>query len=85
MPTMIIVLASRRPSKLIKKGFFWARKSTEKTDGLSVMSFVDQSASGLQEICDLLAKFIKRTYVDDSWVPSSPFELLQLTALEVEY
>jgi hypothetical protein len=36
------------------------------------MSFEDRSASGSQGICDLFAKFIELTYVDDSWVPSSP-------------
>jgi hypothetical protein len=60
----------------------------------SVMSFEDQSASGSQEICDLFAEFIERTYVDDSWVLSSPgpdlvndepsFGLLQFTVSEVE-
>jgi hypothetical protein len=51
-------------------------------------------ASGLQEIFDLFAEFIERTYVDDSWVPLSPkpdlvndeppFGSLQFTVSEVE-
>jgi hypothetical protein len=26
----------------------------------------------VEEICDLFAKFIQRTYTDDVWVPSDP-------------
>jgi hypothetical protein len=50
--------------------------------------------SGSQEICDLFAEFIERTYVDDSWVPSSsgadlvnnepPFGSLQFFVSEVK-
>jgi hypothetical protein len=38
----------------------------------SVISFESQSASGLQEICDLFAKIIERAYVDHSWVLLAP-------------
>jgi hypothetical protein len=51
-------------------------------------------ASGPEEVCDLLAKFIQRTYTDDVWVPSDPgpehvpydlpFGVLQCTSDEVE-
>jgi hypothetical protein len=48
---------------------------------------------GSQEICDLFAEFIERTYANELWVPSDPgpgvvdveppFESLQFTVLEV--
>jgi hypothetical protein len=51
-------------------------------------------ASGPEEICDLFAEFIQRTYTDDVWVPSVPglehvlenphFGALQFTSDEVE-
>jgi hypothetical protein len=38
----------------------------------SVMNFEGQSGSGSQEICDLFARFMERTYANDLWVPSDP-------------
>jgi hypothetical protein len=59
----------------------------------SVMNFEGQSGSGSQEICDLFAGFIVRTYADEPWVPSDPgpgdvsdeppFGSLQFSLLEV--
>jgi hypothetical protein len=56
VPTTIIVLVSKRPSKLTQEVFFGY---------VDLMSFEDRSASGSQGICDLFAEFIERTYVDD--------------------
>jgi hypothetical protein len=60
----------------------------------SVMHFEGRLASGPEEICDLFAKFIQRTYTDDVWVPSDtglehvpddpPFGALQFTSDKVE-
>jgi hypothetical protein len=36
------------------------------------MHFEGHLASGPEEICDLFAEFIQRTYTDDVWVPSDP-------------
>jgi hypothetical protein len=59
----------------------------------SVMNFEGQSGLGSQEICDLFARFMERTYANEPWVPSDtgpndvsdepPFESLQFTVLEV--
>jgi hypothetical protein len=38
----------------------------------SVVHFEGRLASGPEEICDLFAEFIQRTYTDDVWVPSDP-------------
>jgi hypothetical protein len=38
----------------------------------SVMSFEDQSGSGSQEICDLFARLIERTYGNEPRVPLDP-------------
>jgi hypothetical protein len=58
------------------------------------MHFEGRLASGPEEICDLFAEFIQRTYTDDVWVPSdpgpehvpddAPFGALQFTSDEVE-
>jgi hypothetical protein len=58
------------------------------------MHFEGHLASGLEEICDLFAEFIQRTYTNDVWVPSDPgpehvpdnppFGALQFTSDEVE-
>jgi hypothetical protein len=37
-----------------------------------VMHFEGRLASGSEEICDLFAKFIQRTYAHNVWVPSDP-------------
>jgi hypothetical protein len=82
--TVIIVLTSRRPSKLTQEVFFGYVDLKKKRAGYpSVMSFEDRSASGSQ-----------RSDVDDSWVPLSlgpnlvndetSFGLLQFAVLEVE-
>jgi hypothetical protein len=50
------------------------------------MNFKGQSGSGSQEICDLFARFMERTYANEPWVPSDderPFGSLQFTVLEV--
>jgi hypothetical protein len=50
----------------------------------SVMHFEGRLASGPDGICDIFADFIKRTYVDEVWVPSDPGpDLVQLTYLLV--
>jgi hypothetical protein len=36
------------------------------------MNFKGRLASGPDDICDLFADFIQRTYADDVWVPSDP-------------
>jgi hypothetical protein len=58
------------------------------------MDFEGRLAIGPEEICDLFAEFIQRTYTDDIWVPvdfcpehvpnDSPFGSLQFTLDEVE-
>jgi hypothetical protein len=60
----------------------------------SVMHFEGRLASGPEDICDLFAEFIQRTYTDDVWVRSGPgpehvpkdppFGALQFTSDEVE-
>jgi hypothetical protein len=60
----------------------------------SVMHFEGRLASGFEEVCDLLAKFIQQIYADDVWVPSDPgpehvpndppFGTLQFTLDEIE-
>jgi hypothetical protein len=62
MLTMIIVLASRGPSKLTQ----YVDLKKKRVGYPSVMSFEDRSASGSQEICDLFVEFIVRMYVIDS-------------------
>jgi hypothetical protein len=53
--TLIIVLASRRPSKLTQEVLFWIRVDHKKKR----VSFEDRSASGSQKICDIFAEFIE--------------------------
>jgi hypothetical protein len=36
------------------------------------MHFESRFASGPDNICDIFADFIQRTYADDVWVPSDP-------------
>jgi hypothetical protein len=58
------------------------------------MHFEGRLASGSEEIFDLFAEFIKRTYTDNVWVPSDPglehvpddppFDALQFILDEVE-
>jgi hypothetical protein len=36
------------------------------------MHFEGRLASGPDNICNLFADFIQRTYTDDAWVPSDP-------------
>jgi hypothetical protein len=58
------------------------------------MHFEGRLASGPEEICDLFAEFMQRTYTDDVWVPSDPgpehvpddppLDALQFTLDEVE-
>jgi hypothetical protein len=38
----------------------------------SVTHFESSLVSGPEEICELFAKFIQRTSIDDVWVPSDP-------------
>jgi hypothetical protein len=38
----------------------------------SVMHFEGHLESGPDDICNLFADFIQRTYADDAWVPSDP-------------
>jgi hypothetical protein len=38
----------------------------------SVMHFESRLASSPDDICNLFADFIQRTYADDVWVPSAP-------------
>jgi hypothetical protein len=38
----------------------------------SIMHFEGRLASGPDDICNLFADFIQRTYADDIWVPSDP-------------
>jgi hypothetical protein len=66
----------------------------KRVDYPSVMHFESRLASGSEEICDLFAEFIQRTYTDDIWVPfdlspkhvpdDPPFGALQFTSDEVE-
>jgi hypothetical protein len=59
-----------------------------------VMNFEGRLASGPDDICNLFADFIQRTYTDDAWVPSDsrpdlvqddpPFGALQFTVDEVQ-
>jgi hypothetical protein len=58
-----------------------------------INNFEGQLGSGSQEICELFARFIERTYANEPWVPSdprpddvsddSPFGTFQFTVLEV--
>jgi hypothetical protein len=42
------------------------------------MHFEGRLASGPDDICNIFADFIQRTYADDAWVPSDPgLDLLQ--------
>jgi hypothetical protein len=60
----------------------------------SVVHFEGRLASGANDICNLFADFIQRTYGDDLWVLSDPgpdlvlddplFGALQFTADEVQ-
>jgi hypothetical protein len=60
----------------------------------SVMHLKGRFASGPDDICNLNADFIQRTYADDVWVPSDPgpdleqddppFGALQFTVDEVQ-
>jgi hypothetical protein len=89
-----IVLALRRRLRLTLGVFFRYVDLKKKRVGYqSVMNFEGQSGSGSQEICDLFARFIERTYADGPWVPldpgpgdvsdEPPFGSLQFTVLEV--
>jgi hypothetical protein len=72
--------------KTDSSSFFLGTLIYKKKASESVMILEDHSASGSQEICDLFAEFIKRTYVDDSWIMNDepPFGSLHFTVLEVE-
>jgi hypothetical protein len=86
----IIVLALKRRLRQTLKKFDLKKK---RVGYPSVMSFEDQSGSESQEICDLFAGLIERTYANKPRVPSNPgpgdvcdeppFGSLQLTVLEV--
>jgi hypothetical protein len=66
---MVIVLASRRSSKL-----------TQKVSYPSIISFEGQLASGLQAICDLFEVFIGPDLVNDEPL----FESVHITVSEVD-
>jgi hypothetical protein len=71
--TMITAQESRRRSRAIRRPFFGYLDLKKKRVGYpSVMHFEDRLASGPEEICDLCAEFIQRTYSDDVRVPSDP-------------
>jgi hypothetical protein len=70
----IIVLALKRRLRPTLKVFFRYFDLEKKRVGYpSIMSFEGQSGSGSQEICDLFAGFIERTYANER----------QFTVLEV--
>jgi hypothetical protein len=49
----------------------------------SAMHFEGRLASGPDDICNLFAKFIQRTYADDVWLPLDPGpDLVQNGALQ---
>jgi hypothetical protein len=76
------------------KAFFGYVDLKKKRVGSSVMHFEGRLASGPDDICNLFADFIQRTYADDVWVPSNPgtdlvqddppFGALQFTVDEVK-
>jgi hypothetical protein len=56
------------------KTFFGCGDLKDKRVGYqSVMHFKGRLASGPDDICNLFADFIQRTYVDDVWVPSTSY------------
>jgi hypothetical protein len=70
---MIIVLALRKRLRPTLRVLFRYVDLEKKRLGYpSVMNFEGQSGSGSQEICDLFARFIERTYANEPWVPSDP-------------
>jgi hypothetical protein len=75
--------------------FFWYVDLKKKRVGYpSVIHFEGCLVSGPEEICDLFAELVQRTYTVDVWVPSDPgpehvlddppFGALQFSADEVE-
>jgi hypothetical protein len=89
--TMITTQESRAQSRAVRRPIFDMK---ERVRYPSVMHFERRLASGPEEICDLFAEFIQRTYTKDVWVPSDlgpehvpdkpPFGTLQFTSDEVE-
>jgi hypothetical protein len=68
--TTIIVLRLKRRSK---RPFFGDVDLKKKLVGyLSVMHFEVRLASGPDDICNLFADFIQRTFAGDVWMPSDP-------------
>jgi hypothetical protein len=92
--TMITAQESRRRSRERFEGLFWICRLKEKARWPSVLHFEGRLPSGSEEICDLCAEFIQRTYTDDGWVASdpspehvpdeSPFGAIQFTSDKVE-
>jgi hypothetical protein len=92
-----IVLALRRRLRPTLRVFFryvnHVNLKKKRVGHPSVMNFEGQSGLGSQEICDLFARFMERTYANEPWGPSNPgpddvsdeppFESLQFTVLEV--
>jgi hypothetical protein len=66
---MIIVLALRRRLRPTLRVFFRYVDLKKKRVGYpSVMNFEGQLGSGSQEICDLFARFMERTYANEPWI-----------------
>jgi hypothetical protein len=78
----------------IKSDFCFVDLKKKCVGYLSVMHFDGRLASGPDDICNVFADFIQRTYADDAWVSSDPgpdlvqddppFGSLQFTVDEVQ-
>jgi hypothetical protein len=78
----------------IKSSFGYVDLKEKRVGYPSVMHFEGRLASGPDEICNIFADFIQRTYFDDVWMPSDPgpdrvqddtsFGALQFTVDEVQ-
>jgi hypothetical protein len=67
---MITVQESKRRSRAIQRPFLDILDLKEKRVGYpSVIHFEGRLASGPEEICNLFAEFMQRTYTDDVWCP----------------
>jgi hypothetical protein len=87
----IIVLALRRRLRVFFRYYVDLKK--KRVGYPSVINFEGQSRLESQEICNLFARFMERTYANEPWVPSDPgpdyvsdeppFGSLQFTVSEV--
>jgi hypothetical protein len=71
--TTITALRLKRRSKATRRPFFgYVDLKKKRVGNPSVMHFEGRLASGPDDICNLFADFIQRTYADDVLLPSDP-------------